>query len=302
MKFLDSVKEAIVQNIINSTEESIAPTLPYRMESALRYGRRGWRVFPVTDKKVPMIKGWPQKATTDVATITQWWTQYPKANVGIATGPGSGIWVLDIDVKNGVDGIDSIEKIFGAPQVGEHDLAVQTPSGGLHLYFRWDDSIPVTVHANVLPGVDIRGKTGFIVAPPSSFRVDGEECFYRFNDENYTVPDAPEWAREIALVSLNPTPPATQQGGHQATSQFDVREVMEGVSQGNRDNALFRYVCHLRGCDVPYDLAEGFVLAAASRCVPPFDEQIVVDKLKRVYQNLPVRTSVFSLKEGNHND
>src|SRR5215218_9897451 len=36
-------------------------------------------------------------ASVDAALIKGWWTQVPDANIGIATGSGSGLVVLDVD-------------------------------------------------------------------------------------------------------------------------------------------------------------------------------------------------------------
>ena len=57
------------------------------LEAAIYYANLGFRVLPVRPRnKIPLISGWPEKATTDAATITKWWTATPNANIGIATG------------------------------------------------------------------------------------------------------------------------------------------------------------------------------------------------------------------------
>src|SRR5262245_24333267 len=73
---------------------------------ALDFGKRGWRVFPCFEAtakgecgcgdsscenvgKHPRIARWPGLATTDSKTIRRWWTKWPTANIGIATGRGS---------------------------------------------------------------------------------------------------------------------------------------------------------------------------------------------------------------------
>ena len=42
-----------------------------------------------------------KEATHDPEQIESWWSQWPDANIGIATGEISGLLVLDIDEKNG---------------------------------------------------------------------------------------------------------------------------------------------------------------------------------------------------------
>src|SRR3989442_4947892 len=60
------------------------------LAAALRYAARGWRVHPlVARQKNPLLKDWPEKATTDAATIFGWWRQWPTANVGLVARPQS---------------------------------------------------------------------------------------------------------------------------------------------------------------------------------------------------------------------
>jgi hypothetical protein len=42
-----------------------------------------------------------KNASKDEATVKRWWTIYPKANIGIATGRISGIVVVDVDGAKG---------------------------------------------------------------------------------------------------------------------------------------------------------------------------------------------------------
>ena len=96
------------------------------------YAELGWNVFPVhsADKgrcscgkascssvgKHPRIGGWQKKATTNARTVRDWWARWPGSNIGIATGKGSGIFVLDVDDKNII-------------RVAEHSLTSKRGSG-----------------------------------------------------------------------------------------------------------------------------------------------------------------------------
>jgi hypothetical protein len=75
------------------------------LAAALAYASRGWPVFPVASGgKVPAIKGGRgcNDATTDPATIREWWQRLPGANIGLACGPAD-LVVVDVDPRHAGD-------------------------------------------------------------------------------------------------------------------------------------------------------------------------------------------------------
>lgn len=137
----------------------------------------GWRVFPLrSDTRTPAMGAWPDVATTDRDTIRSWWTgRYSACGVGIATGPESGLWVVDIDVKKGGRGFDTLRELCDRSGAALSDLdtfCVRTPSGGAHLYWLWDASAGSeggiansTGERGLGRGVDVRGVRGYVRAP-----------------------------------------------------------------------------------------------------------------------------------------
>lgn len=128
-------------------------------ETALQFVEQGYRVFPVREDKSPLIKEWPKRATNDPRQARSLWDAYPSAGVGIVTGDG--LVVVDLDVKNGVDGVGAF-----TDWTTEHGLdwspTTTTRSGGQHVYYRASGQYGNRV--NVLPGVDVRGENGYVVA------------------------------------------------------------------------------------------------------------------------------------------
>jgi len=147
--------------------------------SALWYARHGWRVFPVVPlKKLPLIKGWPQLATTDLEQVARWWRQEPEANIGLACGPDSGLYVIDVDRHGDTDGEAALAKLEHELGPLPHTVEQRTGSGGRQLLWAWPGdrelrnkagrpSTGRTAEFRLPPGIDTRGQGGFVVVPPS---------------------------------------------------------------------------------------------------------------------------------------
>lgn len=95
---------------IGTPEERAALFRKEVLRAALGYAAKGYPVFPVGKDKRPRVK-WKEGATTDAATIRDWWVRWPLAMIGMPTGKRSGVVVLDVDRKNGVDGLANLRAI-----------------------------------------------------------------------------------------------------------------------------------------------------------------------------------------------
>ena len=84
-------------------------------------------------------------------------------NIGVC--PGLDFIILDVDIKNGGLGAESLQQLISEGLL--LTFAVLTPSGGVHLYYQNPDRRPVKSITNWRPGIDIRGNTGQGVGPGS---------------------------------------------------------------------------------------------------------------------------------------
>jgi hypothetical protein len=87
---------------------------------------------------------------------------------------------------------------------------------------------------------------------------------------------------------------ATSETGHAGASDrapvagvVDREHVLDGVEEGRRDEALFRYASRLRAQDRPRKEAEVLVLAAARNCQPPFPDDEALRKVDQAYKYPP---------------
>ena len=138
-------------------------------EFAVLLARGGFHVFPCDpNSKLPAIKDFPNKATTDIKQIEAWWNGCAK-NVGVSTthfGVDEALVVVDKDVKKGKRGDLSLVQLeldgFDLPST----FTVSTPSGGEHLYYR----VPKALRQGVDllgNGLDIRSLGGYVLGPGS---------------------------------------------------------------------------------------------------------------------------------------
>ena len=97
--------------------------LDSKASAAFRLALRGLYVFPLApDSKVPPAgsRGCLDAShDADVARIR--WQRAPTANIGIATGPKSGFWVVDIDGADGCASLARLEAQLGLA-AGDHSL------------------------------------------------------------------------------------------------------------------------------------------------------------------------------------
>ncbi len=155
-------------------------------EQAFAYHVQGYSIIPCKQDKKPALASW-KKYQTECATddeVIAWWQTNPQSNIGIITGKLSNLTVIDVDNK-GIDGqkrADEMLKKFPATRT------IQTPSGGYHLYYKYQEGFTVSANAYPsYPNVDIRGETGFVIAPPSQ-NVSGKQYIVIDNREPIAFP------------------------------------------------------------------------------------------------------------------
>lgn len=133
--------------------------------AALWYVENGLQVFPLQPgSKIPMKGSRGCKdATCDPEAVRAWWAANPDANIGLATGRL--VDVVDIDGPTGQKSRTELWESTFARIDDDAVAKVLTPRpGGMHVY------VPATGLSNaagIVPGVDIRGAGGYVVAPPS---------------------------------------------------------------------------------------------------------------------------------------
>jgi uncharacterized protein YndB with AHSA1/START domain len=149
-------------------------TVPLARAARL-YAERGIPVFPLVPReKVPRVAHGFYRATTDLSQIERWWSDWPNAIIGIATGSPSRLWVLDIDPRHGglrsLDMLERHAKDWGATMPLSATLRQLTGGGGIHLFYQMPSSPGVDPPNGTFAGyqgIELKKTGGYIVAPPS---------------------------------------------------------------------------------------------------------------------------------------
>lgn len=253
--------------------------------AARELAQAGVAVFPcVPGGKTPIVASGFRRATTDPRQVAQWWRWQPSANIGIPTGAVSGLVVIDVDV-HGVDGYEAYARAARAGLIPAPLATVTTPTGGQHAYF---PAIPGRVQCSWAvgkAGVDCRGDGGYVIAPPSTLRLDGTSVSYRV-EQVAAGAVAPVDAVRLRDF-LNPPPPRrpAREGG-QASGREDADRLAAWLSRqvkGDRNYKLFWAACRLAEGNVPvFEALDALVRAEQ----PDFAEREITRTVYSAYRSV----------------
>lgn len=151
---------------------TIGPQSQEVLQSALMWASQGVPVVPCqewgtkeTGLKKPYLSNGFHGASTDSNTIASWWRRWPNALLGIVCSADSGIMILDIDMKDGINGIANFHQL-----VEDHGgtypetRTEKTPSGGLHFFFKHRDGVKRSVSKLAL-NIDVMTNGHVVIAP-----------------------------------------------------------------------------------------------------------------------------------------
>ena len=217
----------------------------------------GWPVFPLGQDKKPRTMHGFKDATKDAAQIAAWSAQWPDALVGVPTGKASGVFVLDVDVKNGKDGFSTLRtKGWNLPATRTHKTR---NGGGAHYLFRAPgDNLLKNSASKLGAGLDTRGDGGYIVWWPA---------------HGGTV-ENPDVFADVPHCLLD----ALQEPVHRIPTTLS-----EGIAEGGRNDTLFRLASSLRAKGLTEEAIEAALkVENAAKCSPP----LPADEVVRIAQSV----------------
>lgn len=202
--------------------------MPTNMQTwAQRYALRWYCVCPVLDKapKHAGGRGWAD-ASRHLPEVEFLFRTRRHTGIGVATGAGSGCWVLDEDGDLGRASLQTLIDRHGPLPHGP----VTVTGNGRHFWYSWtDDCQQLRNRVGFAPGLDVRTNGGGVVVPPSLHRESGRRYAWEGPSLlDMAPPAAPEWLIDT-IVRSYPVKQAEQlpQSQPAQKAERDSKEILD---------------------------------------------------------------------------
>jgi putative DNA primase/helicase len=271
-----------------------------RLQAALAYAQRGWPVFPLhTIRNGECTCGDPEcgrssgkhpygihaphgrnDASTDANEINDWWQTWPGGNIGIATGPVSGLAVLDVDPEHGGDA--SLAALETEHRSLPKTVQCRTGGGGTHYYFQHPGDPILSRNGKLAPGLDVKADGGSVVAPPSQ-HLSGKryEWAEGYSPDEADVAPLPDWLLKLMQAPTGETHGKRHTGGDNASTS-------DRIPESKRNETLARLAGTMRRPGMTAaEILAALLVVNRERCDPPLPEAEVERIAKSVGRYAP---------------
>jgi len=152
-------------------------------------------------------------------------------NLAIVCGKVSNrLVVIDIDSPEIFD-----ELFPEKEQLLQETIVIQTGSGKYHIYFRINSDLPKTMRLKNTKSqrIDIQSEGSYVISPPS---------LHPDTEKEYRIISSANTIKEDDLTNIFQR---LKELGFEQNSKKGIDEILNGVEEGNRNNAAFKYSCFL---------------------------------------------------------
>jgi Bifunctional DNA primase/polymerase, N-terminal/AAA domain/Primase C terminal 1 (PriCT-1) len=237
----------------------------YLVKTTLDYAKfylsKGLSVIPIEPKgKRPAIDSWSpyQKQIPSLKEVEMWWSENPEANIAIVTGKVSGIAVVDLDSEKAT--------VFAKGNRFPVTPTVKTGKG-YHLYYAHREGVGNFQRRADLPDIDLRGEGGYVVAPPSVHETGRRYEWVGGKD----LDDLPLAALPEIVLAKN------------TGDKIPLAELYQGVSEGQRNEALARIIGSMVSDGLSYQECLSFAHSWNKQNTPPLPDREVVTTVLSIY-------------------
>ena len=175
----------VVEVIDKYNFSPIIPLTNYSKTPYVQWSNEDWRFNKETYPKAGTNFSWVNsKGENKSGKVT---------GHSLITGKKSGIMVIDLDVKDGKNGIEIFKEMLREALNTEEvksvvsTLVTETPSGGQHYYFKYREGLENK--ADYFDGIDVRTDGGIIILPGTTLE-EGKEYTVKKMGDIQEMPDA----------------------------------------------------------------------------------------------------------------
>lgn len=217
------------------------------LDMALHYASSlNWAVHPVGVDKQPTSAHGRNDATTDEKTIKRFFRN--GAQIGVATGKESGLFVVDIDLDdkrqiNGYETLEYLESVHGPLPVTP---CQRTGRGGMQYLFRYAPGLKNSA-GKIGAGIDTRGDGGYIVVAPS--RNQNGPYTWVLSPDDTPIAPCPQWIIDVLKDAEKPRA-QTGSGDHRTYCQKMLGQAVARVAtadEGRKHETLLKMARWLGG-------------------------------------------------------
>lgn len=218
------------------------------VDTAIGYAMRfGWSVHPVNTRKQPITPHGRNDATRDEHAIRKYFRN--GAQIGIATGTESNLFVLDVDLDEtkGINGYETLEYLESVHGKLPATPCQRTGRGGTQYLFRHKAGLKNST-SKIGAGVDTRGEGGYIVAAPSRNQAGPYEWIV--SPDDCPLADPPQWLIDALREAEQPPVQPTSNGNERTYCQKMLGQAVARVAtapDGTKHEMLLKMAKWLGG-------------------------------------------------------
>lgn len=216
------------------------------LTTALELASQGVFVYWLYPGSKTPPRGGEHNATTDTATVRQWFNEQPNANLGVNLKL-SGLAVIDIDRHNRTtDGVNSWQKYLL-----DNDLAhildtyvENTPRAGFHIFYKTSQVFP-KADITLIPGVELL--TDKVMMAPSYIDDYHRNYLPQYEKrQKLVLNDIQELPSQIIGLTNQPQK-ASKREEYTPSGYSWIGQLLDEMCQGASVGSRHTWLCHIMG-------------------------------------------------------
>lgn len=235
-----------------------------------------FHLMPISRATKRPITAHGEKDASDQPNQLEFWRgMYPGCNWAIATGP-SGLIAVDLDAYKPVFVDGAIEAACGVIAFPK-TVEMRSARGGRVLLFKRPEGVEVSSRLGVLPAVDVKASSGYVLCPPS-VNAEGQPYTWVNKPTDTPIAEAPP---ELVAFLLDRARSAAKKGANKPRRQNGPVEEVYLQGGDGRWEFVRRLGGILRREGCGYDVIKAALMIFVDRQCE-YDETLRIEEIDRL--------------------